>query len=149
MAGRHRADGARPKRAGRVVETSDYVAMLTRQLVAFGDRIGADPIALVHLRELEITLSQQVNRGVFLANEAGGYSQNDMAAILGVTRQAIAKRVHLGQMVHAAVVEARGGGGLVRLGEIRARRARLALAAGVEDRTGSDRERTTLRAVGE
>jgi hypothetical protein len=142
--GRHRAEAA-PRR---VTETSDYVAFLVRSLIALGDRIAEDPAALVHLRELEGTLRDQVNRGIWEANRRGRYSQREMASILGISHQAIGKRVSLGELVAAAVTAARGGGALIRLGEVRARRARLLAAAGVEDRTGSQKERT-LRAVGE
>lgn len=146
MTGRHAAPGGRRKRAARRTETSDFVAMLVRLLIAWGDRVGEDPAALVHLRELEQTLVQQTNRGVFRANRGRSYSQNDMAAILGVSRQAIAKRASLGELVEAALTEARGGGALVRIGDMRARRARLLASAGVPDQTGSERE---LRAAGD
>lgn len=143
-AGKHRATASgRPQR---VTETSDYVAFMTRILIGWGDRVAEDPAALVHLRELEAVLAQQTNRGVWEANERGRYSQNHMAAILGVTRQAVAKRIALGQLAAAAVTAARGGGALVRIGEVRARRARLLRAADVPDLTGSERERQ-LRAV--
>lgn len=150
MPGKHRAGAERRPRAA--VETSDYVAMMTRVMIAWGDRVAADPAALVHLRELEQTLTHQTNRGIWEANERGRlegqqpYSQNDIAAILGVSRQAVAKRITLGQLAAAAVAQARGAGALVRLGEVRARRARLLEAAGLEDVTGSERERL-LRAV--
>jgi hypothetical protein len=140
--GRHRA-GDRPRR---VTETSDYVAFLTRSLIAWGDRIADDPAALVHLRELESTLRDQTNRGIWEANRRGRYSQRDMAAILGISHQGIGKRASLGELVAAAVTAARGGGALIRLGEVRARRARLLETAGVPDRTGSEKERM-LRAV--
>lgn len=144
MTGRHRAGGQ--ERPRRVTETSDYVAFMTRVIVGWGDRIATDPAALVHLRELEATLTQQTNRGVWEANEAGQYSQSHMAAILGVSRQAVAKRITLGQLGAAALAQARGAGALVRLGEVRARRQRLLAAAGVPDLTGSERERH-LKAV--
>lgn len=144
MTGRHRA-GAK-ERAPRVTETSDYVAFMTRLMIGWGDRIAADPAALVHLRELEVTFTQQTNRGIWEANERGAYSQNHMASILGVSRQAVAKRITLGQTAAAAIAQLRGAGPLVRLGEVRARRARLLAAADVPDLTGSDRERL-LRAV--
>ena len=140
MTGRHRAGGGAHKRSARVTETSDFVAMMVRLLIAWGDRVGQDPAALVHLRELESTLAQQTNRGIFTANRRERYSQNEMARILGVSRQAVAKRIQLGELVEAAVTEARGGGALVRIGEVRARRARLLADAAVPDRTGSDRE---------
>lgn len=134
-------------RAGRVVETSDYVGFMTRAMVAWGDRIASDPAALVHLRELEQTLAQQTNRGMWEANRRAQYSQNHMALILGVSRQAVAKRIGLGELAAAAVNAARGGGALVRIGEVRSRRARLLAAANVPDLTGSERERGQLRAV--
>lgn len=146
MPGHHRASPDRQRRAQRVTETSDYVAMLTRLMVAWGDRVAADPAALVHFRELEAALVQQTNRGVFEANRRGGYSQNEMARMLDTSRQAIAKRARLGELIYAAIEARRGGGALVRIGEVRARRARLLAHAGISDRTGSDRE---LRAIGQ
>lgn len=140
MAGKHRA-------AGQVTETSDYVAFLQRIVIGYGDRIADDPAALAHLRDLEALLTDQVNRGIWEANARdGGYSQNEIAAILGVSRQAVAKRIGLGEAAAAAVTEARGGGALVRIGDVRARRAELLERAAVPDRTGSQRERA-LRAV--
>lgn len=141
MAGRH----TRSRSAQRVTETSDYVGMMLRVITAFGDRIGEDPAALVHLREVEAALTDQVNRGVFLANaQQDGYSQNHMAAMLGVSRQAIAKRIGLGQAVYTRTAAARGAGTLVRIKDIRARRAQLLAAAEVPDRTGSARERAAI-----
>lgn len=131
MAGKHR-------RSRRITETSDYVAMMTRIITAYGDRIAADPVALAHLRDLQATLTDQVNRGIFGANQGDAhYSQNEMARILGVSRQAIAKRIQLGQLMYARIQEARGAGALVPIAAIRARRAQLLAAAEVEDRTGS------------
>lgn len=125
----------------RATETSDYVAMMTRIITAFGDRIAADPAALAHLHDLQDVLSDQVNRGIFEANKGRNhYSQNEMAAILGISRQAIAKRVGLGETVYARTWEARGAGAVVRVGDIRTRRAQLLADAGVTDRTGSARE---------
>src|SRR6185437_15252494 len=112
------------------------------------DRIALDPAALVHARELALTLEQQTNRGIWEANRGKAYSQNYMAAMLGVSRQAIQQRITRGEIAAAAITARRGGGALVRIGEIRARRARLLAAAGVPDLTGSERERH-LRAVGE
>ena len=84
---------SRPK-----TETSDYVAMLTRMINAWGDRVADDPAALVHLGDLIAALRDATNRGMFEANRRpGGYSHNDMAAILGVTRPAIGKRIALGE----------------------------------------------------
>lgn len=144
-AGKHRAGGPQ-RRPARVTETSDYVAALTRMIIAWGDRVAADPAALVHLRELESALSQQTSRGIWEASERNRYSQNQIAACLGVTRQAIQQRIAKGRAAAAALIAARGGGALVPIGEVRARRARLLADAGVPDLTGSERERQ-LRAM--
>ncbi|MGH3220047.1 MAG: hypothetical protein ACRDPY_15305 [Streptosporangiaceae bacterium] len=134
MAGKHRA----PRRPQRITETSDYVAMMLRIIAAYGDRVAADPVALAHLRDLEAALVEQVNRGIFEANASSAhYSQNEIARILGISRQAIAKRIRLGELVYARIQEARGAGALVRIGDVRARRAELLAAANLEDRTGS------------
>jgi hypothetical protein len=130
----------------RPAETSDYVAFLKRALYGYGRRIGDDPAALVHLRELETALRDAVNLGVFAANQGRDhYSQNEQARILGVTRQAIAKRIKLGADVHVRLEAERTAGAVVRIADVRARRAAGMAAAGVEDRTGSPRE---LRAAG-
>jgi hypothetical protein len=144
MAGRHRTDGGAQRRPRRVTETSDYVAFLTRALVAWGDRVAEDPAALVHLRELEGALRDQTNRGIWEANRRGQYSQRDIAAILGISQQGVGKRAGLGQLAAAAVTAARGGGALVRLADVRKRRGALLEQAGVADR--NERERL-LRAV--
>ena len=134
MAGKHRA----PRRSQRTTETSDYVAMMIRIIAAYGDRVAADPAALAHLRDLQTALTEQVNRGIFQANKSSAhYSQNEIARILGVSRQAIARRTGLGEQVYTRTWVARSAGALVRIGEVRARRAELLAAAQVQDRTGS------------
>lgn len=150
MAGKHRAQrGAQKARTPRVTETSDYVAMLKRVIYGYGQRIGSDPVALVHLRELEEAMRDAVNLGTYLANQGeGNYSQNEQARFLAVSRQAIAKRIKAGEQVYVAQQARRSDGALVRLADIRAERARELAAAGVEDRTGSVRELAALRAVG-
>jgi hypothetical protein len=103
------------------------------------DRRGSGWLA--HLRDLQDVLADQVNRGIFEANKGRNhYSQNEMAAILGISRQAIAKRIGLGETVYARTWEARGAGAVVRVGDIRTRRAQLLADASVTDRTGSARE---------
>jgi hypothetical protein len=135
MTGKH----ARAKRA---TETSDYVAALTRFLYAYGYRIGDDPAALAHLRDLEATLRDAVNLGTYLANKGPGhYSINEQAAILGVTKQSLHARVKAGEQVHVRIEAARSRGPLVRLADLRAARAARLAAVDVADRTGSDRER--------
>lgn len=123
-------------------ETSDYVAFLRRAIYGYGRRIGDDPAALVHLRELEDALRDAVNLGTYLAKKGRDhYSQNEQAAILGVSRQAVAKRIGLGEAVHVRLEAERTTGAVVRIADVRARRTEGLAAAGIEDRTGSPRER--------
>src|SRR5689334_2603019 len=68
-----------------------------------GGHAVACPVAAARfaLRDLETALTEQVNRGIFQANESSAhYSQNEIARILGVSRQAIAKRIGLGEQVY-------------------------------------------------
>jgi hypothetical protein len=142
-----RPEGTTPmlrKTRKRTTETSDYVAMMTRVLYGYGARIADDPAALAHLRDLEATLKDAVNLGIFLANKGPGhYSINEQASILGVTKQAIHLRVQSGEQVHVRIEAARSAGPLIRLADVRIRRAQRLFAAGVADVTGSDRERST------
>jgi hypothetical protein len=128
------------KHTRRQTETSDFIAMMNRMAPALGDRIAADPVALVHVDDLMRNFADQVNRGIFEANRRSGYSMNEIAALAGVSRQAVQQRAHRGESVYARLQAARGAGALFRLGDIRRRRAELAAAAGVTDRTGSVRE---------
>lgn len=78
----------------------EYAAMLGRMITAYGKRVGADPAAaLPHLRELEQALTDNVNFGIWQANKVGGHSVNQLADVLGVSKQAIFKRVTLGEQV--------------------------------------------------
>jgi hypothetical protein len=93
MAGIHR-------RRKRVTTTDDYAAMLRRMVLAYGTRIGAEPAAgLAHLRELEQAMTDATNLGIYTANRVGGHSINELAAILGVSKQAVHKRVGLGEQI--------------------------------------------------
>jgi|SRR5215467_4505365 len=135
MTGKHRA--GRPK-----TETSDYVAMLTRMINAWGDRVADDPAALVHLGGLIEALRDATNRGMFEGNRRpGGYSLADMASILGVSRTAVWKRIQLGEAAYAAFHGVRPA---VRLADIRRARAAGLASAGVTDITGSERERRAV-----
>lgn len=92
MTGQHR------KR--RPTTTDDYAAMLARMLRAYGTRIGQDPEAgLARLRELEQALADAANVGIYTANKTGGHSINQLADVLGVSKQAVHKRVGLGELV--------------------------------------------------
>lgn len=80
--------------------TDDYSAMLTRMLRAYGKRISEDPEAgLSHLRQLETELTDAVNVGIYTANRIGGHSINQLADMLGVSKQAVHKRVGLGAQI--------------------------------------------------
>jgi hypothetical protein len=93
MAGIHR-------RKRKPTTTDDYAAMLTRMVRAYGRRIGQDHKAgLGHLRDLEAELTDAVNLGIYTANRVSGVSINQLAAELGVSKQAVHKRVGLGELV--------------------------------------------------
>jgi predicted transcriptional regulator len=90
MAGLHR-------RRKRTTSADDYATMLTRMMASYGKRIGDDPAAsLAHLRDLESALTDATNHGLYLANKVGGHSINELADHLGVSKQAVFKRVGLG-----------------------------------------------------
>lgn len=134
MNGRHRR--ADP------LEVSERVAWIDRLLYTWGDEIARDPAALVHLRRLEASLRDNTNRGIFEANRGQNhYSRREIAAVLGVSEIAISKRMHLGETVYAALQQLRGAGALVRIGDVRRERAAGLAAAGVQDKTGSEKER--------
>jgi predicted DNA-binding protein YlxM (UPF0122 family) len=129
------------------IETSDYVAMMLRIANGYGNRIADDPAALVHMAELVQGLTDAVNRGIFEANRGeNSYSQNEIARMMGVSRQAVQQRIRIGERVYAELQRRLGAGALVRLGDIRSRRAELLEQAGVDDRTGSVRELRARRA---
>lgn len=133
------------KHRKRDTETSDYVAMMLRVLNSWGDRIAADPAALVHMRELEAGLRDATNRGIFEANKGRDhYSRRDIAAILGMSEIGVKKRIDLGQLAYAALQERRGAGALIRIADIRRTRAEGLAVANVEDKTGSERERKAV-----
>ena len=131
--------------ARRQTETSDYAAMLTRMIYAYGTRIADDPGGLVHLAQLRDALTDAADMGIAAANDqdlqpdrAQRYSINEMAAILGVSKQAVHKRVVRGRPIVARLKAAQGP--LVRVRDLRQARAAALRAAGVTDRTGSPRE---------
>jgi hypothetical protein len=119
--------------------------MMMRIIYGYGARIANDPVALVHLRDLEEGIKDAVNLGIYAANQYGDrpYSINEIAAIMGISKQAVHKRVKLGESVHARIDAARASGALVRTADIRLARKYALAAAGIPDRTGSPRELTT------
>lgn len=141
MVGRH-SRRRLPARQRRTVETSEYVAMLMRIIIGYGERVGQDPVALIHLRDIEAITRDAVNAGIYLANRTGArpYSINEMADILGISKQAVHKRVQLGEQVYARLEAARADGAVIRLADMRRTRAAILAAAGLPDRTGSPRE---------
>jgi predicted DNA binding protein len=84
----------------RTTSGEQYAAMLRRMLTAYGTRIGQDPASgLTHLRELEQALTDAENLGIYTANRTGGHSINELADILGVSKQAVHKRVLAGEQL--------------------------------------------------
>lgn len=141
MSGRHRLPVRQP-RPKREVETSEYVAMMMRVIIGYGERIGRDPAALAHLRDLETITRDAVNAGIYLANKTGDrpYSINEIADLMGISKQAVHKRVKLGEIVYHRLEAARANGAVVRLADMRQTRAAILAATGIPDRTGSPRE---------
>jgi hypothetical protein len=88
------------RRRKRTTTTDSYAAMLARMLRAYGSRIGTDPAAgLAHMRDLETAMTDAINLGIYEANKVGGHSINELAAILGMSKQAVHKRVGLGEQL--------------------------------------------------
>ena len=92
MTGVHRKRKRKPTSAG------DYAAMMRRMIRNYARRAGEDPMAeLANLRAIEAELHEAVNNGVYVANKTGGHSVNELAEVLGVSKQAIHKRVQAGE----------------------------------------------------
>jgi hypothetical protein len=140
MPGRHRL----PARRKRDYESSEFAAMLVRMIYAYGARAGDDPAALTHLRDIETAIRDAANAGIAAANRRPDqpYSLAEIADIIGVSRQAVHKRVRLGEAVLSRLAAARNNGAVVRLADMRQARAAGLAAAGLPDRTGSSRELT-------
>jgi hypothetical protein len=140
MAGRHTSRSV--QRRKRNTESSEYAAMMMRIIYGYGYRIAEDPAALAHLRDLEAGMRDAVNLGIYAANKLGDrpYSINEIAAMMGISKQAVHKRVQLGEAVYVALETARSHGAVVRLDAMRQTRAMVLGQAGVPDRTGSPRE---------
>lgn len=78
----------------------EYTAMLTRMHRGYEKRLGTNPTAnLPRLRDLEQSLTDAANVGIYTANKIGGHSINELADIFGVSKQAIFKRVQAGELV--------------------------------------------------
>jgi len=75
-------------------ETPEYVAMLRRMVRGLGRRINehANPSDLVDLVELQRELDDCVRASVRVMREEHGYTWQQLADELGVTRQAVQQR---------------------------------------------------------
>jgi hypothetical protein len=111
-------------------------------MFGYGRRVGDDPAALAHLRDIEGALRDSVNMGIFIANKSGAspYSLSEIGAVMGVSKEAVHKRKVLGEEVLTRIEAARAGGAVVRLADVRIARAAALAGAGVEDKTGSRAE---------
>lgn len=87
--------------ARRAVENTEYAGFVRRALAAYGRRVGVGDLEdlrdLVALRdELERMIARTV-RAVHSGDDNNpGYSWTEIAAVLGVSRQAARQRYHTG-----------------------------------------------------
>lgn len=93
-----------PQRIGkspkRVTETEDFVAMLARQMDAYGRRVGEDPAAIAYFGDLQQRLTDAVNVGLAQAQgRQGGWSMREIARIFGTSHVAILKRIKQGRII--------------------------------------------------
>jgi hypothetical protein len=81
-----------PKRRGRVVENDQYAAFVRRVIAAYSRRIAAGDIdAISDMTRIAAELDDAITEAV-TGLRAAGYSWADIAARLGVTRQAAQQR---------------------------------------------------------
>jgi hypothetical protein len=91
--------GREPKR---ITETEDYVAMLGRQIDAYGRRVGEDPAAICYYKDLRQRLDDAVNVGLATAQgKQGGWSLREIAAIFGISNPGVLKRIVKGREIIA------------------------------------------------
>lgn len=132
------------QKPSRSLETSEFIAMLYRQSAALRRRCANDPAGLVQALEFQARLANDINAAIYEANVGNdAYSMNEIAKMLGYSRQAIQQRVARGRE-WVTFIEQQAGS--IRIADIRAARARLLAATGSVDRTGSERERATQAA---
>jgi hypothetical protein len=125
----------RPRRR-RSTETEEYAAMLLRLIYRYGERIAGDPAAAVHLAELKQALGIVGNIGLFAANTIGEkpWSVNELAALMGISKQSVHEQVRRGEGLFAELAAARQAGALVRIADLRKLRAARLAAPALEDR---------------
>lgn len=93
MAGLHR-------RKRRATTTDDYAKMLVRMLRAYENRATQDPAAgLALLSEIETAAAEIRNVAIYGANRDAGHSINELADMLGVSKQAVHQRVQAGEQI--------------------------------------------------
>ena len=81
------------KRRSRVTENDDYAAFARRVIAAYSRRIAAGDIdALTGMAQLAGELDTAICHGVTGLRARHGYSWADIAARLGITRQAAQQR---------------------------------------------------------
>ena len=81
-----------PKRRGRVVENDQYAAFVRRVIAAYSRRVAAGDIdAISDMISVAAELDDAITEAV-AGLRAAGYSWADIAARLGVTRQAAQQR---------------------------------------------------------
>lgn len=86
------APAAKPRRRRRHVENDDYLAFVIRILKAAEKRIAsADPEDLAAMAQLRAALDQAID-GAARGMHDNGYSWTEIAAPLGISRQAALKR---------------------------------------------------------
>lgn len=129
-------------RQARVVESSEYAAMLERLIIRYGERAAEDPAILAHAQHLQQALTDAINMGIHAATRQGRqpYSLAEIGRIMGIAYQSAQKRARRGEAALVQLLARRTDGAVVQLAVKRAERAAALAAAGVEDRTGSQRE---------
>jgi len=81
-----------PKRRGRVVENDQYAAFVRRVIAPFSRRVAAGDIdAISDMTSVAAELDEAISQAV-TGLRAAGYSWADIAARLGVSRQAAQQR---------------------------------------------------------
>lgn len=126
MAGRHAGKALARRR--RKVEDDEYAAMLLRMINCYADRIAADPTAGVHLKEMKDALARAGNVGFYAANRLADrpYGLNELAAIIGISKQSMHEQIRRGEITYQALELARAEGRpIVSVADLRA--ARLAI----------------------
>jgi DNA-directed RNA polymerase specialized sigma24 family protein len=76
---------------GRVTENAEYVKFAERILRGLSKRAGGDVDTLPELRKLQETMETRMTEAVVKCHEEG-YSWAEIAARLGITRQAAQQR---------------------------------------------------------